>query len=77
MVQAQLHKSSNLTGILMIDSYVSLKVMHQTMLDNIDLKIMNLLSTLCRTHRNIASTVGISTNAVKTRVNKNLTDCFM
>jgi len=39
--------------------------------DKIDLHIMSLLYTNCRTpYRTIASTVGISSNAVKTRVNK-------
>ena len=42
-----------------------------TTLDKIDLKIINLLSGDCRVpYRNIASTVGITPNAVKTRVNK-------
>jgi DNA-binding Lrp family transcriptional regulator len=45
--------------------------MQQTTLDKIDLKIINLLSGDCRVpYRNIASTVGITPNAVKTRVNK-------
>jgi DNA-binding Lrp family transcriptional regulator len=39
--------------------------------DKIDLHIMSLLHANCRTpYRTIASTVGISANAVKTRVNK-------
>jgi DNA-binding Lrp family transcriptional regulator len=39
--------------------------------DKIDLHIMSLLYANCRTpYRSIASTVGISANAVKTRVNK-------
>ena len=42
-----------------------------TALDEIDLKIINSLSTNCRVpYRNIASTVGITPKAVKTRVNK-------
>jgi DNA-binding Lrp family transcriptional regulator len=42
-------------------------------IDKIDLHIMRLLSANCRApYRNIASTVGISTNAVKTRVKKML-----
>ncbi|HEY7569757.1 MAG TPA: AsnC family transcriptional regulator [Nitrososphaeraceae archaeon] len=45
--------------------------MQQTALDKIDLKIINLLSGDCRvSYRNIALTVGITPNAVKTRVNK-------
>jgi DNA-binding Lrp family transcriptional regulator len=40
-------------------------------IDKIDLHIMSLLYANCRTpYRSIASTVGISANAVKTRVNK-------
>jgi DNA-binding Lrp family transcriptional regulator len=42
-------------------------------IDTIDLHIMRLLSANCRApYRNIASTVGISTNAAKTRVKKML-----
>ena len=42
-------------------------------LDKIDLKIMNMLSADCRTpFRNMSSTIGITPNAVKTRVNKML-----
>ncbi|MDQ3868817.1 MAG: AsnC family transcriptional regulator [Thermoproteota archaeon] len=45
--------------------------MPQTMLDKIDLTIINSLSIDCRTpYRNIASTVGITPNAVKERINK-------
>ena len=42
-------------------------------IDKVDLHIMRLLSANCRApYRTIASTVGISTNAVKTRVKKML-----
>jgi DNA-binding Lrp family transcriptional regulator len=45
--------------------------MQNTALDKIDLKIINLLSRDCRvSYRNIAVAVGITPNAVKTRVNK-------
>jgi DNA-binding Lrp family transcriptional regulator len=45
--------------------------MQQTALDKIDLKIINLLSGDCRVpYKNIALTVGITLNSVKTRVNK-------
>jgi DNA-binding Lrp family transcriptional regulator len=65
-------------------SYVKLEVMEETAvaaattattkpipLDDIDLKIIKLLSRDCRTpFRNVASSVGITPNAVKTRVIK-------
>jgi AsnC-type helix-turn-helix domain len=47
--------------------------MHEddTVLDKIDLKIINSLIGDCRSpYRNIAERVGITPNAVKTRVNK-------
>jgi DNA-binding Lrp family transcriptional regulator len=45
--------------------------MPQTVLDKIDLTIINSLSVDCRIpYRNIASTVGITPNAVKERINK-------
>jgi DNA-binding Lrp family transcriptional regulator len=44
---------------------------HDTVLDKIDLKIINSLTGDCRTpYRNIAKRVGITPNAVKARVNK-------
>jgi DNA-binding Lrp family transcriptional regulator len=44
---------------------------HETVLDKMDLKIINSLIGDCRTpYRNIAERVGITPNAVKTRVNK-------
>jgi DNA-binding Lrp family transcriptional regulator len=44
---------------------------HETVLDKIDLKIINSLTGDCRTpYRNIAERVGITPNAVKARVNK-------
>ena len=42
----------------------------QTRLDITDLRIMKLLSRVSRTHRNIASAVGIMPIAVKERINK-------
>jgi DNA-binding Lrp family transcriptional regulator len=43
----------------------------ETVLDKIDLKIINSLIGDCRSpYRNIAERVGITPNAVKTRVNK-------
>jgi DNA-binding Lrp family transcriptional regulator len=65
-------------------SYVKLGVMEETAvatattattkpvpLDDIDLKIIKLLSRDCRTlFRNIASSVGITSNAVKSKVTK-------
>ena len=58
--------------------YVNLYILEQTIttgagvsVDKIDLHIMSLLNANCRTpYRSIASTVGISANAVKTRVKK-------
>jgi DNA-binding Lrp family transcriptional regulator len=45
--------------------------MPQTVLDKIDLTIINSLSVDCRIpYRNIASIVGITPNAVKERINK-------
>jgi DNA-binding Lrp family transcriptional regulator len=44
---------------------------HDTVVDKIDLKIINSLTGDCRTpYRNIAERVGITPNAVKARVNK-------
>jgi DNA-binding Lrp family transcriptional regulator len=48
--------------------------MNETIIDKTDLKLINSLCRDCRIpYRNIASAVGISPNAVKTRVNKMLT----